>query len=45
VDAGAAGDRGKVLSWARGGVALIGGAAAVLFGITLFFALLGPIIS
>ncbi len=45
VDAGGAGDRAKVLSWARGGVAIIGGAAAVLFGITLFFALLGPIIS
>lgn len=45
VDAGDSGNRARILSWARGGVALIGGAAAVLFGITLFFALLGRIIS
>jgi hypothetical protein len=45
VDAAAVGNRAKVLSWARGGVALVGGASAILFGVTLFFALLGPIIS
>jgi len=38
-------ERARVFSWARGGVALIGGAAAIVFGVTLFFALLGPIIS
>ena len=40
-----AGHRVRMLPWLRGAVAIIGGAAAVLFGVTLFFALLGPIIS
>ena len=37
--------RPRLLPWARTIVALFGAAAAVTFGVTLFFALLGPIIS
>jgi hypothetical protein len=45
VDAAGDARRARVLSWARGVVAVLGGAAAVVFGVSLFFALLGPIIS
>ena len=45
VDATGAERRARVISWARGTVAGLGGIAAVVFGVSLFFALLGPIIS
>jgi hypothetical protein len=45
VDSAGAENRVRVFAWARSGVALTGGAAAIVFGVTLFFALLGPIIS
>ena len=37
--------RTRLLQWARAIVALLGAAAAMTFGLTLFGALLGPIIS
>ena len=37
--------RTRLLQWARAIVALLGVAAAMIFGLTLFGALLGPIIS
>jgi hypothetical protein len=45
IDSAGSKSRARVFSWARGTVAVLGGAAAVLFGVSLFFALLGPIIS
>lgn len=45
-EAGDATGRGKrALAIGRGLIAVLGGAAAVVFGFSLFFALLGPIIS
>ncbi len=43
--ADAAGRSKRALAIGRGLIALLGGAAAVVFGFSLFFALLGPIIS
>lgn len=44
-DAAAPGSRTRIVSAARATVAILGTAAAVLFGVTLFFALMGPWIS
>ena len=43
VDSAGAAPRARFFGWARGVVAVLGGAAAVFFGVSLFFALLGPI--
>ena len=45
VDAAQAGNRARMLAWARGLVGALGGASAVLFGVSLFFSLLGQWIS
>lgn len=42
---GATGARVMLLRWARVAVMVLGAVSAALFGVTLFFALLGPIIS
>lgn len=45
LDAANTGSRARTLAWARGIVGVLGGAAAVFFGVSLFFSLLGPWIS
>ena len=45
LDAGRAGTRARTLAWARGLVGALGGVSLVLFGVSLFFSLLGPWIS
>ena len=44
-DAAGAGNPSRLLTWARGIVGVLGGASAIVFGVSLFFSLLGPWIS